>query len=411
MKKEKVFKSAFETYRTVRQIGTGGAGAVYEVVDSDTNHLALKLLDCSGVASTKLKRFKNEIHFCQREISPRVLRVLDYGTAGDGSPFYVMALYNGTLRSLIRNGIAPADVLPLFNQVLDGVEAAHLMGVCHRDIKPENLLHDTNTNTLIVADFGIARFREDDLHTVVNTGPQDRLANFAYAAPEQRTKGQQVDHRADVYALGLILNEMYTGTVPYGTGFIRISAKHPEFSYLDDLVDLMIQQQVEKRIASVAAIKDELISRGNKFVAEQRLDSLRKQVIPEAQIEDALIADPIRVTSAEGFTGDALIVKLNRQINQAWLNCFKNMGAYRYTTNFRPDWINIQGDIAYLPTDRNFAQQAVGYFKEYCETANRLYAEMVVNNHRKRLEEKRQQLEQQKRKEELNLEVLKTIRV
>jgi serine/threonine protein kinase len=88
------------------------------------------------------------------------------------------------------------------------------LGVNHRDLKPENILYHMESNTLGVADFGIARFRQEDLITAVKTGPQEKLANFVYAAPEQRFAGRPVDLRADIYALRLIMNEMYTGEVP-----------------------------------------------------------------------------------------------------------------------------------------------------------------------------------------------------
>jgi serine/threonine protein kinase len=80
-----------------------------------------------------------------------------------------------------------------FSQLLDGVEAAHLQQVVHRDLKPENVLHDTKSDQLTVADFGIAQFEEEELYTLIETTPNRRLANFQYAAPEQRNRGAAVD--------------------------------------------------------------------------------------------------------------------------------------------------------------------------------------------------------------------------
>ena len=110
-----------------------------------------------------------------------------------------MPLYSGSLRKLLETGIAPEQVLPYFGQLLDGTEAAHIRNVVHRDLKPENILYDQDNDNLLLADFGIARFEEDELYTLVETTPRARLANFHYAAPEQRTPGLEIDHRADIY--------------------------------------------------------------------------------------------------------------------------------------------------------------------------------------------------------------------
>ncbi len=185
-----VFETAFETYTVVRQVGSGGSGIVFLVKTSDGQDLALKVLDRSKTPRKKVKRFQNEIQFCQRQASERIVRVLDYGQSPDGSIFYVMPYYASTLRDLIKKQLPMGERLPLYVQVLDSVEAAHLLGVCHRDIKPENVLYDSATNRIVLADFGIARFTEDELLTIVETGLTERLANFAYAAPEQRIVGK-----------------------------------------------------------------------------------------------------------------------------------------------------------------------------------------------------------------------------
>ena len=207
-----------------------------------------------------------------------------------------MPLYSGTLRDLMAKGIGPKSVLPYFGQILDGVEAAHLQGVWHRDIKPENILFSDVNDTLVVADFGIARFEEEDLLTAVETKDGDRLANFLYSAPEQRIRGKTVDNSADIYALGLILNEMYTGAVPQGTSFRRVSEVSAEYAYLDGLIELMLRQDSSSR-PSVADVKRQLIARGNEFVSVQRLDSLKSQVVPDTEVNDPILRNPISLVA------------------------------------------------------------------------------------------------------------------
>jgi serine/threonine protein kinase len=184
-----------------------------------------------------------------RNKHPNIVTVLDHGIARDhefNGPFYVMSRYDGSLRAVMRQNLPSERVLPLFSQVLDGVEAAHFQGVVHRDLKPENILHDKGNGRLGIADFGIAQFTEELVATVVNTAPSQRLANFQYAAPEQRIAGQTVTQQADIYALGLILNEMFTGTVPHGTRYRLIENVDKQFAFLNPLVSKMLAQSPHK---------------------------------------------------------------------------------------------------------------------------------------------------------------------
>ena len=256
-KKGDVLKTAFDTYTIKGQRGAGGSGEVYEVRDSEDVAYAVKILNPERVTATRLKRFKNEIHFCTKNTHRNVIQVHGSGATMTGATFYVMPLYSGTLRDMMSKGIAHPAVLSCFGQISDGIEAAHLQGVWHRDVKPENILFSATTNELVVADFGIAHFEEEELLTAVETRNDERLANFLYAAPEQKLRGQKVDSKADVYALGLILNEMFSGAVPLGTSFRRVSEAAPEYGYLDGLIDLMLRQDPTAR-PSVSDVKREL---------------------------------------------------------------------------------------------------------------------------------------------------------
>lgn len=250
------FKTAFALYRVLNQLGEGGTGTVFEVREEDGSHFALKLLKPSALSKQRLKRFRNEIWFCSNNRHENIISVLDFGLAGpdrQGAPFYVMPLFHSTLRGLMKRRLEPARILRLFRQILNGVEAAHLQGVWHRDLKPENILYDPDADHIVVADFGIAHFAEPLLQTSVETAPGDRLANFAYAAPEQCGHGE-VDRRADVYALGVILNEMFTGELLRGTGHKRIDSVAPDFAYLDAVVHSMVRQSPAERPATLAQI-------------------------------------------------------------------------------------------------------------------------------------------------------------
>lgn len=410
MVKPKVFETAFDTYTVVRQVGSGGSGVVFLVKNSDGNDLALKVLDRSKAPRQKVKRFQNEIQFCQRQVSERIVRVLDYGQASDGSPYYVMPYYPSTLRDLIKKQLPNTERLALCVQILDSVEAAHLLGVCHRDIKPENLLYDAGVNRIVLADFGIARFTEDELLTLVETGPSERLANFVYAAPEQRVRGKTVGMPADIYALGLILNEMFTGEVPQGSGFRKIKDVTPEFAYLDELIELMIQQQPEQRIRSVTKVKEELIGRGNNFVNLQRLDSLKKQVVPESEVSDPIVADPIRVVETLDWTNNTLTLRLNQPINAKWEQCFRYR-ATSFSVNFSHQNITFKGDKVFIHVDEHFLPQGVEYLRQYIPTANEEYANQVIREHRDEIARRRAELQQRVREQEARTRVLQKVRI
>src|SRR6185503_5554501 len=154
--------TTFETYTASDIIGQGGAGYVYKCQDANGNVFAIKLLNPQNVTTDRQKRFKNEVLFCQQTDHPNVLKILDDGPYLKGDklvPFYVMPLYDSSLRELLKKGIKTDQILPLLSQILDGVEAAHFRKVVHRDLKPENFLYSSSENRVVVADFGIARFQ------------------------------------------------------------------------------------------------------------------------------------------------------------------------------------------------------------------------------------------------------------
>ena len=256
LKKGTILSTIADDYRVEKQLSQGGNGTVFQVVNSSNETYALKAIDRQNISKDKLKRFRNELHFCERNHHPNIIQILDSGTYTENNKriaFYVMPLYSETLRDEIRKGLQHDKILSLFLQLLEAVKYAHHKNVWHRDIKPENILIDNDGN-IVLADFGIAHFCEDELITIVKTKASDKMANFLYAAPEQRIRGGCVDHRADIFALGLILNEMFTKSVIAGSDYMRIAAVSKKFAFLDEIVDLMITQTPNKRLGSIEDI-------------------------------------------------------------------------------------------------------------------------------------------------------------
>lgn len=264
------FDSPFDTYVATGRIGEGGAGIVLAVQDSEGAEYALKHLRLEKTDRRRLKRFQNEIRFGQSVHHKNLVPILDVGVSildGAKVPFFVMPRYERTLRQVMSQGVEAAQALAIFRSILDGLEAAHGQAVVHRDLKPENILLSADVAEVRICDFGIAQFSEEELYSAVETRNGDRLANFIYAAPEQRRRGAEVDRKADYFALGLMLNELLTGLVPHGARYERVSARHKELAHLDGLVEQLISQRPEDRPESIAQIRAALSnaqSRGGK---------------------------------------------------------------------------------------------------------------------------------------------------
>ncbi|MGI9058700.1 MAG: serine/threonine protein kinase [Ktedonobacteraceae bacterium] len=399
-RKQKVFETPFNQYTATAVIGEGGAGRVYKVTGDDNKAFAIKLLYAEKATHKNMKRFQNEVDFCSRNSHPNIIAVLDSGNVIDGkkdSPFYIMPLYTTSLRKLLKARISPEKVLYYYSQLLDGVEAAHLLHVVHRDLKPENILYDEIQDRLLVADFGIAHFEVEDLYTAAETSPNDKLANFQYASPEQRTRGAKVEYPADIYALGLILNEMFTGLIPHGTRYKTISDVAPDYDYLDDMVTEMLDQSGERRTNSIAEVKHQLIGRGVEFARLQRLNKLKQTVVPVTDIDDPLINDPPILCDAKYIRG-VLHLDLSHPVNDKWIRALHNMGSFS-SMGKRPEHFDILGDRASTRAEEQDVQRIVDFFKEWLLIANRKYEQMIRNERRE--EEERQRRELQMEIEEL----------
>ena len=194
-------------YRIVALLGRGGMGEVYRANDLKLGQpVALKFLPESTAGSeVTLSRFYNEIRIARQVSHPNVCRVYDLGDV-DGQPYLSMEYVDGEdLGALMRRiGRLPADkALEIARKLCAGLAAAHDKGVLHRDLKPSNIMLDGRGHVLIT-DFGLAGLA-DQLH-----GPEVRNGTPAYMAPEQLA-GREVTMRSDIYSLGLVLYEIFTG--------------------------------------------------------------------------------------------------------------------------------------------------------------------------------------------------------
>jgi serine/threonine protein kinase len=313
-----------------------------------------------------------------------------------------MPLYASTLRRELGKERSARQRVELFAQILDGVEAAHLQKIVHRDLKPENILMNPDSNELVVADFGIAHFEEENLVEPVETQPAERLASWEYAAPEQRRAGQLVDSRADIYSLGLILVEMLTGAVPHGANPQTISAAAAEYAYLDGITDLMRQNAADRRPPSIEWIKSDMIARQFDFVQRQKLDDLRRTVIPTAQLSDALAINPITLVHVE-YRNGSLHFTLSATPNRGWLQQFQRMGGFAAVVGSEPHNVTFNDNVAIVPARDSAAQIVVNHFKNWLQITNGQYSLAVRTQTEQAEQDSRRRLrdEQERRQKEI----------
>jgi serine/threonine protein kinase len=387
--------------------------AACTAVSTIQSPVAIKVLSQHGASADKKRRFKNETAFLARNKHPNIVAVIDHGLAHDDSiagPFYVMHRYDGNLRDLMKRGVPPGNVLSLFAQILDGVEAAHLQGVVHRDLKPENILWGADTNTLAVADFGIASFTEGLVVTNIETRPTQRLANFQYAAPEQRTAGNSITRAADVYALGLILNEMFTGAVPHGTDYRLISSASKELGFLDAIVAQSIRQDPTERPDTIAAVKGLIQKHQAEAISLQRLSKIQGTVVKADTIDDPLAEQPPRLI---GFDWDSnqLTLILDRPVTNEWVAALRNMGNFTSVMGVGPEAFSFRGDRATARVQEHSIQQVINYFKVWLPQASRVLKETLQANAQRLEAQRREQLRREQQVEEQRLRVLRNVQI
>ncbi len=212
-------------YEVIEELGRGGMGKVYKVLDKEIQEeVALKLLNPEIAADEKtIERFRNELKYARRITHRNVCRMHDINRDKD-TYFITMEYVPGEdLKTVIkRTGRFPeAEAVPIAAQVCEGLAEAHRLGVVHRDLKPQNIMIDGNKNVRIM-DFGIAR----SLAAKGVTEAGMIIGTPDYMSPEQ-VEGMEADARSDIYALGATLYEMVTGRVPFeGDTALIIAMKH-----------------------------------------------------------------------------------------------------------------------------------------------------------------------------------------
>lgn len=251
-------------YRILEELGKGGMGTVYRALDTFLEReVAIKLLTGRDIGSEGRARLLNEARAIAQLNHPHIITVYDAGEYR-GKPFIVMELLHGqSLYEQRPEGLE--QMLGIIRQVCEALDHAHKRGIIHRDIKPENVFITTE-GTVKLMDFGLARALASRL-----SGTGTLVGTVFYIAPEQAL-GQEIDQRADLYALGVMLYELVTGQLPFtGVDPFAVITQHlyasvvpprarkPEIpAYLEALILQLLSKRREERPASASEVIERL---------------------------------------------------------------------------------------------------------------------------------------------------------
>ncbi len=240
-------------------LGHGGMGAVYKARQPALDRLvALKILPASSAEDPGFaERFNREARALARLNHPNIVALYDFGQV-ENMPYFLMEYVDGaTLRQVVHGGkLHPQDTLRVVIQICEALQFAHEEGVVHRDIKPDNILVDQK-GRIKITDFGIAKIIGQESKDLALTEPKDVIGTTHYMAPEQVENPQNVDHRADIYSLGVVFYELLTGELPLGK-FVPPSEKSHSDARLDKVVLHTLEKEPERRYQQAVEVKTDV---------------------------------------------------------------------------------------------------------------------------------------------------------
>lgn len=323
-------------YRVERILGQGGMGIVVAAVHVHLDErVAIKLLRPEGLAKTEAaERFMREAKAAVKIKSQHVAKVLDVGVMGDGRPYMVMEYLEGRDlgEELDRNGAMPEAVaVDYVLQACDALAEAHKRGIVHRDLKPSNLFLCKNQKPPIVKllDFGVSKFKDNSL--LANTSPSltaeaALLGTPYYMSPEQIRSAKDVDERADVWALGVILYELISGRVPFdgesATGVLAaICGDKPKPLHevcktvsadVSEIVGACLAKNVDERMPNVRELVRALaaVAPDKASTIGERLAGINIQNTNNVTLRSSIpeINEPISIRSSTPMSKDEMLI-------------------------------------------------------------------------------------------------------
>ena len=280
-------------YQVLKELGRGGMGIVFQAYDKQLKEqVAIKILSpLLSNDNDALERLKREVSAARRITHPNVIRIHDIAEA-NGLHYVSMEYFGGTnLKDYLKQAghLSIMEALNIASQICDGLQAAHAQGVIHRDLKSQNIIINA-ANQIKIIDFGLAHTQQ--MQGMTATGLI--MGTPEYMAPEQ-VSGKKVDERADVYSLGIILYELFTGRVPFtgpsaiSIGFQQMKDPPPPPTSVNPQIPAPVEQVILKalqkeaihRQSSVAEVKEEL----EQAVGRPVVSNVRRDHAVQAHLE------------------------------------------------------------------------------------------------------------------------------
>jgi serine/threonine protein kinase len=277
--------AAFPQLEIQQLLGVGGMGAVFKVRQKELDRIAaLKVLPGEMAADAGFtERFLREARLLASLSHPHIVTVYEFGQR-DGIYFLLMEFIDGvTLRQALRaepiKKLGSKETLAIVGQLCDALQFAHDEGVVHRDIKPENILIDKRGRVKI-ADFGLARLLGQSPTMPTLTRTHQLMGTPAYMAPEQIEGLPGIDHRADIYSMGVVFYELLTGELPLGS-FSPPSERAETDVRLDEVVLRTLAREPDRRYQQASQVKTDVEAlRSPRLVSSSRCDQRPEKETP-----------------------------------------------------------------------------------------------------------------------------------
>ena len=310
----------FPSLEVISLLGAGGMGAVYKARQKDLDRIvALKILPEEFGHDVKFAlRFTREARTLARLNHPNIVSVHEFGNVED-IYFILMEFVDGsTLRDTVQAGeLKPKHALKIVPFLCDALQYAHDQGIVHRDIKPENILL-AKDGSVKIADFGLSRMMNKENQATSLTQTNQVLGTPRYMAPEQFEASNHVDHRADIYSLGVVFYEMLTGELPMGR-FEAPSHKVRLDVRLDEVVLRTLEKEPQRRYQAASHIKSDLDS-----ISNQQSPEIHNAIAPTIAGSRELIGkDDFRVhpsSLAQQETAAKLLLSRRHLMDRVRLN-------------------------------------------------------------------------------------------
>lgn len=330
-----------DKFRVAEKLGSGGMGAVYKVEHTmmSNRYFALKIMHPNIAANeNNYRRFVREVEATMSVMHRNIIPVREFGRLENGSPYLTMDCSTGKPLDEILQKQWSKDIkrsLDITKQILQGLEEAHRKNIVHRDLKPANILvekDEQNCDVVKIVDFGLAKLVEE---SEIESITQGAIGTPFYMSPQQ-AGGEKVDHRTDIYAVGVILYEMTTGSLPFKSNTLRELLKKQMFELPDppkqirpdlpDQLELVILKALSKPVEERYQNCAEFISDIDRFLHGKKVEAKKTKRTGNTTLIAAAVV-VLSIASALGYLFMAKSPQQNNSNSNNGTQTFENTGT------------------------------------------------------------------------------------